>query len=111
MFPIPPRPGVRPRSRRSGGAAAAATDAQQPARAAHALRPAGTALVVAHGVGDALEDLALALPLRPVPLRVGLQERDKRVLVHGNDPDFVMEIVTIGSQERSQMRPTLYSSL
>src|SRR5262245_51136923 len=81
--PIPPRRG-RSCVCRSGGATVMLVDAQQPARAADALRAARTALVVAHGVGDALEHLALGLALRRVGLRARLEERQKRVLVHGD---------------------------
>jgi hypothetical protein len=98
MVAHPARRVGRPVSRRSGGATAAVFDAQQPARAAHALRPAGAALVVAHRRGDPLEHLLLGLALRAVLLRTGLQERQKRMLVHEFVPDFVMEIVTIRSQ-------------
>jgi hypothetical protein len=79
---------------RSGGATAAVVDPQQPARAADTPRPAGPALIVAHRGGDPLEHLTLALAVRGLVLRAHLQEWDKGVLVHGNDPDFVMEIVT-----------------
>jgi hypothetical protein len=100
---VPPVGVCRTVRRGSAGTTAAAVHPEQPAGAPDALRAAGATLVVLHGRREPLEHLALGLALALAGAGPRLQQRQKRMLVHGMSPDFVMKFVTSASVWISQM--------